>query len=314
MLVQSQADAHGARSVARWSLRRQDSLLGILLILPAIVLVAAFVLGPLATTVGLGFFSRQLTRPNQPTTFVGLQNYEYLFQQNVVQPVLLNSILISTGTVLLQLVIGMGIALLLNRQFIGRSVVRASFIMAWAVPTIAAAFVMRWMFDANYGAINKLLINLHVISTGILWLASPQIAPITVVLANAWKGLPYPVLIFLAGLQLIPSEEREAARVDGVRPWQEFVYITLPHLRFVIAIFVVLRFIWTFNLFDLIYLLTGGGPVGATMVLPVRIYIAAFRTFNVGVASAMGTIMAVTLVAFTVAFLRVMADREPADA
>jgi multiple sugar transport system permease protein len=120
-------------------------------------------------------------------------------------------------------------------------------------------------------------------------------------------------LIFLAGLQLIPSEIREAARVDGVRPWQEFLYITLPHLRFVIAIFVVLRFIWTFNWFDLVYLLTGGGPAGATMVLPVRIYIAAFRTFNIGLSSAMGTIMALTLIAFTVLFLRVMADREPAD-
>jgi ABC-type sugar transport system permease subunit len=313
MFVQRRLDAHAARANPRWSLHRQDSLLGILLILPALVLVASFVLGPLATTLGLGFFSRHLTRPNQPTTFVGLQNYEYLFQQNLIQPVLLNSILISTGTVVVQLVIGMVIALLLNRQFVGRGVVRASFIMAWAIPTIAAAFVMRWMFDVNYGAINKLLLATHLLSTGIPWLASPQTAPFTVVLANAWKGLPYPVLIFLAGLQLIPSEIREAARVDGVRPWQEFLYITLPHLRFVIAIFVVLRFIWTFNWFDLVYLLTGGGPAGATMVLPVRIYIAAFRTFNIGLSSAMGTIMALTLIAFTVLFLRVMADREPAD-
>jgi multiple sugar transport system permease protein len=169
---------------------------------------------------------------------------------------------------------------------------------------------MRWMFDANYGAVNKLLLGAHVISTGIPWLGSPDTARLTVTLASAWKGMPYPVLIFLAGLQLIPQEIREAARVDGVRAWQEFLYITLPHLRFVIAIFIVLRFIWTFNSFDLVYLLTGGGPAAATMVLPVRIYIAAFRTFNVGVASAMGTIMAVTLVLFTVFFLRIMADRD----
>ena len=314
MIGQRRVDTATRGATPFWSLRRQDSLLGMLLILPALVLVAGLVLGPLSMTVALGFFSRHLTRPNQPTTFVGLQNYFYLVQQNLIQPVLFNSVAISIGTVIVQLVLGMMIALLLNRQFAGRGAIRASFIMAWAVPTIAAAFVMRWMFDANYGAINKLLINLHIISTGIPWLASPQTAPITVVLANAWKGLPYPVLIFLAGLQLIPSEIREAARVDGVRAWQEFVYITLPHLRFVIAIFVVLRFIWTFNWFDLVYLLTGGGPNGSTMVLPVRIYIAAFRTFNVGVASAMGTIMAVTLVAFTVVFLRVMAERDPADA
>src|SRR5262249_36261856 len=149
------------------------------------------VLAPLASTVALSFFSRHLTQTNQPTTFIGLQNYQYLFSQNVIQPVLLNSIVISAGTVLVQLVIGMGIALLLNRQFVGRGPIRASFIMAWAVPTIAAAFVMRWMFDANYGAVNHLLINLHIISTGIPWLASPATAPLTVILAGAWKGLPY---------------------------------------------------------------------------------------------------------------------------
>lgn len=314
MIGRTEVDITRSRLTPFWSLRRQDAFLGVLLILPALALVASLVLGPLATTLGLGFFSRQLTRPNQPTTFVGLQNYQYLFNQHVIQPVLVNSVTISTGTVIVQLVIGMIIALLLNRQFAGRGAVRASFIMAWAVPTIAAAFVMRWMFDVNYGAINKLLIGFHVLSTGIPWLASPQLAPITVVLANAWKGMPYPVLIFLAGLQLIPTEVREAARVDGVRAWQEFVYITLPHLRFVITIFIVLRFIWTFNWFDLIYLLTGGGPNGSTMVLPVRIYIEAFRTFNVGIASAMATVMALTLIAFTVLFLRVMAERDPADA
>ena len=297
----------------RLTLRAQDRLLGALMVLPAVLLVLLFVLVPLGSTLVLGFFSRHLTRPNQPTAFVGLRNYRHLFEQDIIQPVLLHSILISGGTVLLQLVIGMAIALLLNRTFAGRGLVRASFIMAWAVPTIAAAFVMRWLFDANFGAVNEILIRLHIVSEGVPWLASPDTALLTVVFATTWKGLPYPVLIFLAGLQLIPQEIREASRLDGSRSWQEFVYITLPHLRFVIVIFVVLRFIWTFNWFDFVYLLTGGGPAGATMVLPVRIYIAAFRTFNVGLASAMGTIMALTLIAFTVVFLRLADERELAN-
>lgn len=305
------------RATTRWSRRsqrRQDQWLGILLVLPVVLFVVVFVLSPLISTLVLGFYSKHLTALNRPTVFVGLRNYRYLFGQHVVQPVLVNSILISAATVLVQLVIGMIIALLLNRQFTGRGIVRATFIMAWGVPTIAAAFVFRWLFDANYGAINKLLLSLHLISVGIPWLGEAHTALFTVIVANTWKGLPYPVLIFLAGLQLIPQDIRDAARVDGARWWQEFLTVTLPHLRFVIVIFVVLRFIWTFNAFDLIYLLTGGGPADATMVLPVRIYIAAFRTFNVGIASALGTIMALTLIVFTIAFLHVTTEREAADA
>ena len=133
-------------------------------------------------------------------------------------------------------------------------------------------------------------------------------------MANTWKGLPYPILIFLAGLQLIPQEIRDAARIDGAGWWQEFLTVTMPQLRFVTIIFVVLRFIWSFNAFDLVYLLTGGGPANATIVLPVQIYIAAFRSFDVGTASALGTVMALTLIVFTVVFLRVATEHERADA
>jgi multiple sugar transport system permease protein len=304
-------------SAARWwprSRRRQDQWLGVLLVLPVVLFVVVFVLGPLFSTLVLSFYSRRLTAPNQPSIFVGLRNYRYIFGQGIVQPALFNSIFISAATVLIQFVIGMAIALLLNRQFAGRGAVRATFIMAWGVPTIAAAFVFRWLFDATYGAINKVLLDLHVISAGVPWLGEAHTALFTVIMANTWKGLPYPVLIFLAGLQLIPQEIRDAARIDGAGWWQEFLTVTMPHLRFVTIIFIVLRFIWSFNAFDLVYLLTGGGPAGATMVLPVQIYIEAFRTFDVGVASALGTVMAVTLIAFTVVFLRVATVREDADA
>jgi len=298
-------------STAAWlwprSKRRQDLWLGVLLVLPAVLFVVIFVLGPLFSTIALSFYSRRLTAPHQPTTFVGLRNYGYIFGQGIVQPALFNSVFISAATVLIQFVIGLAIALLLNRQFIGRGAVRATFIMAWGVPTIAAAFVFRWLFDATYGAINKLLLSLHVVSAGIPWLGEAR-------MANTWKGLPYPVLIFLAGLQLIPQEIRDAARIDGAGWWQEFLNVTMPQLRFVTIIFVVLRFIWSFNAFDLVYLLTGGGPANATMVLPVQIYIEAFRTFDVGTASALGAVMALSLIIFTVVFLRVATAQERADA
>ena len=161
-------------SAAAWwsrrSRRRQDQWLGVLLVLPAVLFVVIFVLGPLFSTIVLSFYSRHLTAPNQPSTFVGLRNYRYIFGQGVVQPALLNSVFISAATVLIQFLLGLAIALLLNRQFAGRGAVRATFIMAWGVPTIAAAFVFRWLFDATYGAINKLLLSLHVISAGVPWL------------------------------------------------------------------------------------------------------------------------------------------------
>jgi multiple sugar transport system permease protein len=188
---------------------------------------------------------------------------------------------------------------------------RASVLLPWAMPTIVAAFVFRWLFDASFGPINAVLDSLGIISSPVAWLGSPDTALPTVIAVHIWKGLPFVILIFLAALQTLPRDLKDAASVDGAGYWQELRWVTLPQLRYIIAITFILRIVWTFNWFDLTYLLTGGGPGGATMTLPIAVYITAFRTYQLGQSAAYATMIAAVLMVVTVIFLRLTtrADR-----
>jgi ABC-type sugar transport system permease subunit len=279
---------------------------GFLLIVPLLVFTGIFVLYPFGSTLVLSFFSQNLLSPDQGTTFRGLANYRYLFDYDIVQPAFWHSTLISGAAIAGQLLLGIPIALLFNQPFPGRGVLRSASLLPWALPTISSAFVMRWMFDQNFGTINQILAALHLTANGLPWLSDDNLALVTMILANIWKSLPFVVLVTLAGLQQVPHEQRESARMDGANAWQEFLHITLPNLRFVIAITVILRFIWTFNWFDFVYMITGGGPGDATVTMPILVYISAFRTFQIGIASAVASLMVVFLLIFAIVFFRIV--------
>jgi multiple sugar transport system permease protein len=187
-----------------------------------------------------------------------------------------------------------------------RHLLRAAVLLPWAMPTIVAAFVFRWLFDASFGPVNSLLDSVGIVSSAhpIAWLGSPDTALLTVIGVHIWKGLPFVILVFLAALQALPRDLKDAAAVDGAGYWQEVRHITLPQLRYIIAIVFLLRFIWTFNWFDLTYLLTGGGPGSATMTLPIQVYITAFRTYQLGLSAAYATMIAAVLMVVTVVWLR----------
>jgi multiple sugar transport system permease protein len=244
--------------------------------------------------------------------WIGLQNYVTVFTTGNLIPMWIRTVLLAFFTIAGQLVVGLLIALMLNRPFLGRGILRSSFVIPWALPTLVAAFAIRWLVDANFGPTNQALSLFGLPFQGFPWLGRTDTALPVVIVAHIWKGLGYVILLMLAGLQTIPTDLYEAAKVDGANIWQEFRRITLPHLRYVIAIAFVLRFIWTFNWFDFVFLTTSGGPSQSTMTLPVSVYITAFKSFNMGKAAAIATVMALTLMIFCVLFIR-LAMREETE-
>jgi len=277
------------------------------LVTPALLVFLVLAAKPVVDTLLLSVHRQDLRRPELGEPFVGLDNYLQLMGLSTFWPTVVNSMVLSLSSAVAQIILGFGCALLLGRAFRLRALLRAAVLLPWAMPTIVAAFVFRWMFDASFGPINAVLDSLGVISQPIAWLGSPDTALLTVVIVHIWKGLPFVILVFLAALQTLPHDTQEAARVDGAGYWQEMRYIVLPQLRYIIAITFILRFIWTFNWFDLTYLLTGGGPGSATMTLPISVYITAFRTFQLGQSAAYATMIAVVLMVLTLAFLRLTA-------
>ncbi|MCP4312836.1 MAG: sugar ABC transporter permease, partial [Bacteroidetes bacterium] len=170
-------------------------------------------------------------------------------------------------------------------SFRGRSFVRGIFIIPWATPTFVAAFAWIWLLDAQYGIFNMVLTKLNILSEGIPWLGQLNTALLCVILAHVWKGLPWVVMVLLSGLQMVPKSLQEAARVDGANAWKEFWNVIVPSMKNVLLIVILLRVIWTFNWFDYVYLLTGGGPLDATTTWPVLIYKTGFEAYRFGRAS-----------------------------
>lgn len=295
-------------SLMRLRLQHRDALFGLALTLPALAFLAVFLAKPLLETVLLSFQSSSLLEPDQPAEFVGLSNWQSVLTGSTFPSDLRNTVVLAVASTVLQIVLGLAVALLLNQAFKLRRIVRSAVVLPWAMPTIAAAFAFRWMFDSSFGAVNSAL-GLAGIGS-VPWLGTPVTAMATLVVAVVWKGLPFVILVFLASLQTVPKELYEAAQVDGASKWREFLHVTLPHMRFVIAIVLVLRVIWTFNWFDMTWLLTGGGPGTSTRTLPLDVYIQAFRNFDVGTASTYATFMAGVLMIFALVFLRLTTRKE----
>lgn len=274
-----------------------ESFLGWLFMVPCLALMVLIIAYPLLRTVYLSFVNVNLMKPNAPVTFVGLKNFIWLFaESDTFWKAFANSIVLTFGSVFILLVIGIFAALALNRNIPGKKVVRSLTILPWAVPTVVAAVMWVWALNPQLGWLNKILSYFHVINQGIPWLGDPKFAMIGIMIAHVWKQLPFVILVLLAGLQSIPMELREAARMDGAGPVMEFFHITLPGLRYVIWMVVILRVVWTFNWFEYVYLMTGGGPLNSTLTLPILVYKTNFQSFKVSQAAAIATFMMIILV------------------
>lgn len=275
-----------------------------LLVAPALIIVLCVVFVPIINAISMSFQSYDLKFPKK-ISFIWFQNYQKLLQDELFWQSLLRTLKWVFFGVGLQFVFGFILALILNRSFRGRGLVRAVSLIPWVTPGVLIALMWRWIFDGNYGVLNDLLKNIGVISSNIPFIAQKATALPSVITAIVWQGIPFFAIMLLAGLQGIPSELYEAADIDGASGSQKLFRITIPSLQNTIFVTTMLRIIWVANSVDVIYSMTEGGPAYATQTLSVYIFINA-KGLNLGYASAMAIVMAVLLMAVSVPYLRNM--------
>jgi len=292
-----------------WSARQ--ALTPYAFLLPSFIALAIVFFYPMLRAVLLSFYGN--TVGAGLGKFVGLEQYATVISSGYFPRVLWTSVLWTVGNVVFVLGIGLATALLLDRRFPGRAAVRALFILPWAIPYVAAALIWGWIFDYEYGVLNYLLRTTGTVNHKINFLLACPTALASLTGVSVWKLFPLGTVMFLAGLQTIPAEYYEAAKVDGANALQSFRYITLPGLRNVTIVLTLLITIWTFGrAFTIIFLLTEGGPAGCTETIVIRSYLEAFKFFHIGTASALGTIVLAISLAFSLAYLAFMYRGRPA--
>ncbi len=278
---------------------------GFLLTLPAVVMFGAIVLYPLAGSLSTSLFKQSLVIPGR--SFAGLDNFKHVLE-NEFWPVLENTLVFTGLGTIAPFVIGFALALALNTQMKGRAVLRGMFLFPWVSPGVVVSCAWLWIFNANYGLLNGLLVRLGLIDAPVSWLGEPGTAMMAVIVAKTWASFPWIMVMLLAGLQTVPSVLHEAAAMDGAGTIRRFWHVTLPHLRGIIGVVILLELIWNFQHFDTIYVLTGGGPAGATTTFAVAVYETAFKGFDLGQAGALGALWMLLLSVLVVFYVR-MAER-----
>ncbi len=287
--------------------RRRESIQGYLLVLPIILLFAGLIFYPFFSAVWLSMTDKTIGTVGN---FVGLTNYRWLLRWPDFGRMLFNTWFIAIVGVALKFVVGMVMALLLNNAFPGRALLRGIFMLPWALPTFVATLTWRWLYDYNSGVFNTILTGTGLTDSKISFLGHPQFALVAVIILVVWKGFPFFGISYLAGLQSIPEELYEAAKVDGATGWQQYWYITLPSLRPVIFITCLLSLIWTSNTFEMVYLLTGGGPSNRTQVFTVMTYKLGIENLRIGEASAVPMMFFPLLAGLIVIVSRYMMEGE----
>lgn len=270
---------------------KKNHRMAVVFALPAALFSLALIIYPLFTTIKLSFQDVKFigSRTDNMSGFT-MENYTKLFSNTDFWNALGRSVLFTFIALSLSFLIGLGLALLLNKRFHFQKLVRTLILLAWPIPGVIVGLLFTWLFDGNYGIINTILKSLHLIDQNIKWLSTGNTAMITVITATIWKSYPFFTLTLLAGLKGISADYYEAASIDGANAWQRFKNITLPALQSVIVTSLLLNGLWIFRNYDLVYTITGGGPNQATETLPLLLYNQAFKYYNMGYASTIGMV------------------------
>jgi multiple sugar transport system permease protein len=277
----------------RASFRQAESRFGFLIVLPAVITFAAVILYPFLNSVRLAFYRSTLTFPEP--VFRGLDNFSRLFADPAFHESWMRTVLFVALTTGLTVWLGLVWAIVLNQSFRGHKLLRSLSLLPWVMPSTVTAFLWAWLLHGQVGLLNAALIALGVIDTPIVWLASSSGAMAAVVVAKAWLSTALVMTFLLAALQSLPMELVEAARIDGARDRQVIRHIVLPHLRNTLIVVIVLQAMGNLQQIDVIYAMTGGGPVRATSVLSIEVYRTAFQSWNIGLAAAIGVVWFITI-------------------
>ena len=248
-------------------LQRRQARLGWLLLLPALAVVAFVAIYPLGKTIYQSFTNQEFLAGIAPTKWVGLQNYRDLWHDTIFRQSVWETIKFTLITVSFEFVLGMIIALVVNSNFKGRGAMRAAMLVPWAIPTVVAAQMWKWMFDDVFGVVNDAGVRLHILNHSVAWISQPSTALASVSAVDIWKTTPFVALLLLAGLQVIPRDLYEAADVDGASKWQQFWRITLPLLRPAILVTLIFRTLDALRVFDVFYVFYGNRPDTQTMAI-----------------------------------------------
>jgi ABC-type sugar transport system permease subunit len=281
-----------------------DYRLGFLFVAPIVVSVLALVAYPFCYAIYLSLTHKLV---GMPPVFVGLENYLRLAEDGFFHRAVYNSFLFTFSSVAVKLLLGMAMALVLMTPVRWRAFWTGVLLIPWVAPTVVSALNFLWIYDGSLGVLNYLLVKVfRILPQGVGWLSEPGTAMASVIAVNVWRGFPFFGISFLAGMKAIPGELYEAAAVDGANTLQRFLYVTLPGVKNILIIVVLLSTIWTFNDFGIVYILTKGGPGGATMVLPVLTYETAFGAQRLGEAIAVALYLLPALAITIVVLARYM--------
>lgn len=277
------------------SIKKADWRFATLITSPALFVILIIGVFPISYALILSFFKYELALP-VPVTFIGLENYKRIFTDTRFWNALRVTLIIVTGGVSIQLLTGLGTALLLNQEFRGRSAIVSILLIPSIIAPVVVGFIFRMLLNDRYGPINYILLSLHL--QKIPWLSKATASMIGVMLANGWEWFPFMMLVLLAGLQSIPQSQLEAADIDGAGEFQKFLYVVLPNLWNIILVVVLIRAIEDFKVFDLIWVITGGGPGIATETMNIYTYKQGFSFWSIGYALSLAMVQ--TLLTFSI--------------
>ena len=267
---------------------------------PALLIIAAVLMVPLIIGISYSFYKFSAFR----SEYVGLGQYQTMLSDEVLHAALYNTLWWTVGSLFFQFFLGLGLALLLNRPFLGRKLVQAVVFLPWAVPTFLTGLTWSWLFNPIVGPLPHVFFALGLQDEPVTILARPETAMWGPIIANIWFGIPFFAITLLAALKSIPAELYEAAAIDGASPWQQFSKVTLPFIAPTIAITVMLRTVWIATFADLIYVMTQGGPAGSTNTIATYIYVSAFKALDKGYASAIAVLLLVLLIAYALVIIQ----------
>ena len=299
--------AAGRDDVSR-HLSKGERLLPYLLVAPLLLWLGATLVYPLLSAIALSF--RDVGIIGTEGAFIGPANYVGLFDDTAFLKALGRSLIWVAANAVVQTILALLAALVLAETFPGVKVARTWIILTWIVPTIVVVIIWRWLLSTSGGMINPLLVQLGILDRPVGFFASSTSAMVMVILINSWRWFPFVAVLLLAAIQRIPEDLYEAAAIDGASPWQRFRYVTWPLIQPTLFVLGIVGTLLSFNVFDVIWLLTAGGPGSATTTLPVLIYQTAFKAYRLSDAAAMSVVATVLLMGFAIAATRALAPKE----
>jgi multiple sugar transport system permease protein len=280
-------------------------------VVPAWAYVLCFYVYPLVSNVKMGFQNYTVSSfYTGSAPFVGFANYTAVFRDPQFVTIVVNTVLFTIGSLVFQFGIGLALAVFFRRVFPLNGLLRALLLVPWLLPLVVSGTVWRWMMYNDSGVINQTLLHLHLVGQPIPWLVSTKMALVAVIVVNVWVGIPFNMVILYGGLQALPEQVFEAAAIDGANAWQRFIRITLPMLRPVVLVVLTLGLIYTVKVFDIIMLVTQGGPANSSQTLTTYAYDLSFDQLAFGQGAAVGNILILVAIVFAGIYLRAVRDQD----